>query len=287
MESFFSKLRRAQFLWPQRLPNMGQWTYLSIPVAFLAVFFLIPLGGFFLKLTEPALADALKPVYVRVYLTTFEIGAYVTGICVLLGYPVAALLASVGTRARSRLLALVLFPFVTSVLTRTFVWIVLLQTNGVVNRVLLSTGILQQPLDLLYNRFGVVFGMVYVLLPYMIFPMFSAMLSIDRNLLKAAESLGANGPLVFFRVFLPLSMPGVVAGVILVFIIALGFFITPVLMGGSKDVMISVLIEAQVRQFLNWEFAAALAFVLLIVTSALFVAAIRWLGVGRIWKGLE
>lgn len=137
------------------------------------------------------------------------------------------------------------------------------------NEALTALGLIDKPLALMFNTTGVIIGMVHVLLPYMVFPIYSAMLRVDRDLLLAAEGLGASGGKVFRRVFLPLTMPGVVAGTALVFIISLGFYITPALLGGGKVIMIAVLIEQQVRQFLEWGFAAALS--ILLLGAAVFV----------------
>jgi ABC-type spermidine/putrescine transport system permease subunit I len=156
-----------------------------------------------------------------------------------------------------------MLPFWTSILVRTYAWMILLGRNGVLNQMLAGVGLISEPVALLYNVPGVLIGMVHVLLPYMVFPIYSAMLRVDRDLLLAAEGLGASSLSVFWRVFLPLTLPGVIAGTALVFILSLGFYITPALLGGGRVIMIAVLIEQQVRQFLDWGFASALSIVLL------------------------
>ena len=166
-------------------------------------------------------------------------------------------------------------PFWTSFLVRTFSWMILLGRNGAVNKLLLALGITDAPLSLIFNFTGTMIGMVHVLLPYMVFPIYSAMLRVDRDLMLAAEGLGASGWQVFWRVFLPLTMPGVMAGTALVFILSLGFYITPALLGGGRVIMIAVLIEQQVRQFLEWGFASALSILLLIATLLALLALNR------------
>ena len=171
-----------------------------------------------------------------------------------------------------------LLPFWTSVLVRTYAWMVLLGRNGVMNRMLRDWGLIDAPVMLLYNTSGVLIGMVHVLLPYMVFPIYAALLRMDPDLGRAAEGLGAPAWRAFTRITLPLSLPGVSAGCALVFVLSLGFFITPALLGGGRVIMISMLIEQQVREFLDWPFAAALSAVLLAVTLAIYALVGRFGG---------
>jgi ABC-type spermidine/putrescine transport system permease subunit I len=182
---------------------------------------------------------------------------------------------------------LVLIPLWTSVLVRTYAWMVLLGREGLLNKLLLYFQLVSQPLSLLYTSKAVVLGMVQILLPFMILPLFSVMKGIDRNLLRASHSLGAGPAQTFLRVYFPLSLPGVVAGFILVFILALGFFITPALLGGRKDIMISMLIETQVRELLNWGFAAALSLVLLLTTFFILAIFHRFVGLEKLTGGMK
>ncbi len=198
-------------------------------------------------------------MYGRVFWITLKISALATLLCVLLGYPAAYFLASVRPATRQLLLLSVIVPFFLSVLVRNYVWMVLLQRTGLVNRTLLGWNVISHPLELMYNELGVLIAMVNMLLPYMIFPVLSALLAIPSELSHASASLGAGAVRTFWRVTLPLTLPGVAAGGLLVFIVALGFFITPALLGGPKQMMISNLIEFSVRQVLNWPFAFALA----------------------------
>lgn len=224
-------------------------------------------------------------LYLRVLRTTFVIALQVTGICLALGYPLAYFLASLRPRTARLLMILVLIPFWTSILVRTYAWMVLLQRQGAVNRWLLELGLIDEPLRMMYNRIGVLVGMSHVLLPFMVLPTYAVMRGIDRTLLRAAANLGASPVQAFLRVFLPLSLPGVAAGSLLVFILALGFFITPALMGGRTDMMIAQLIETQIRTELNFSFAAALAAVLLVMTLVIFAIYNRLLGIDKMFGG--
>ncbi len=224
-------------------------------------------------------------VYLRVMRTTFTIALQVTAICLILGYPLAYFLSTLQARTARLLLILVLIPFWTSILVRTYAWMVLLQRQGVVNRWLIELGLIDEPLRMMYNRIGVLVGMVHVLLPFMVLPTFAVMRGIDRDLIRAAQNLGATPFQAFLRVFFPLSLPGVAAGSLLVFILALGFFITPALMGGRTDIMIAQLMEDQIRTQLNFPFASALGTVLLAVTLVIFAIYNRLLGLDKIFGG--
>ena len=216
---------------------------------------------------ERALTNEL---YLRVIFETFKIAAIVTVLTLALGYPVAYVMATSGRAWQLVGIAFVLLPFWTSILVRTYAWMVILGRNGVVNRALVGWGVIDSPLPLLNNLAGVLIGMVHVLLPYMILPVFNAVKNVDPNLVLAAVGLGAPRWRAFLRITLPLTMNGVAAGVTLVFTLSLGFFITPALLGGGRVVMVANLIEEQVRELLNWAFAGALSAILLALTLAAF-----------------
>jgi putative spermidine/putrescine transport system permease protein len=222
--------------------------------------------------------------YVRVLGITLQIALGVTFTTLLLGYLVAYALASLPARWANLLMIFVLVPFWTSILVRSYAWMVLLGREGLVNQALVGMGLTPEPVQLLNTRFAVYVGMVHVLLPFMILPLYAVMRGIDRNLLRAAENLGARPSQVFRAVFLPLSLPGVAAGCLLVFILALGFYITPALLGGQRDVMVSMLIQQQVTQ-LKWGVASALALVLLALSLGIYVLFTRLLGVQRLFGG--
>ncbi|TPG42329.1 ABC transporter permease [Roseomonas nepalensis] len=222
---------------------------------------------------------ALDELYVTVLADSLKIAAMVTGICLLLAYPVAVWLSRAGRLGLALGLFALLLPFWTSVLVRTYAWLVLLGRNGVINRSLRDWGWIDAPLPLLHNLGGVLIGMVQVLLPYMVLPIYAALLRVDPDLSRAAEGLGAPAWRSFLRITLPLSLSGVSAGCALVFVLSLGFFITPALLGGGRVIMISMLIEQQVREFLDWPFAAALSTVLLAATLVIYAL------IGRLTRG--
>jgi ABC-type spermidine/putrescine transport system permease subunit I len=222
---------------------------------------------------------ALDGLYASVLFDSVKIAAMATGVCLVLAYPVAFWLSRAGRIGVALGMFALLLPFWTSVLVRTYAWLVLLGRNGVINRSLRNWGWIDAPLPLLHNTTGVLIGMAHVLLPYMVFPIYAALLRIDPDLSRAAEGLGAPAWRSFLRVTLPLSLPGVSAGFALVFVLSLGFFITPALLGGGRVIMVSMLIEQQVREFLDWPFAAALSTVLLVSTLAIYAL------IGRLTRG--
>jgi putative spermidine/putrescine transport system permease protein len=220
-----------------------------------------------------------------VLVATFKVSAVVTAVCLALGYPLAYVLTTRRPRTAQLLMIIVVLPFFTSIIVRTYAWMVLLGRNGIVNQYVIALGLTDKPLSLLYNQAGVVIGMTYVLLPYMVLTVYSVMRGIDPGLVRAAHSLGASRFQAFRRVFLPLSLPGIAGGTLLVFILSLGFFITPALMGGPGDIMIAMLIEREVEITLNWSFASALAVVLLALTLVGFAGYNRIVRLERIFEG--
>jgi putative spermidine/putrescine transport system permease protein len=212
-------------------------------------------------------------LYLKVLWNTVVISATTTGIAALLGYPLAYTLANTTARVRRLLIFVVLIPFWTSLLVRTFAWMVLLQPQGLVNDILRGIGIIERPLELVFNRTGLLIGMVQVQLPFMIFPMYSVMARIDPALTRAAHNLGAGPAMAFLRIYFPLSLPGVLTGMMLVFVTSLGYFITPALLGGIRDVMIAEIIQEQIADSGVWGVPAVLSLILLCGTlSLLFVA---------------
>ncbi len=217
-------------------------------------------------------------VYVNVLLITLKISLWTTFFSVVAGYPVAYLISSLSARRKTSLLFWVLLSFWTSFLVRTFAWVVLLGRNGVVNQLLQALGILDAPANLLYNFGSVLVGMVHALMPLAVLTMLSVMENIDRNLPRAASTLGARPGTAFWKIYFPLSMPGVAAAAIMVFVTAIGFFITPALLGGRKETMITQIIIDQVQQTMNWEFAGAVSVLLLVVVLAVFAIYDKVLG---------
>ncbi len=247
----------------------------------LFVFFLFPVVrmlGFSLEGgTFDWYAKALgEQLYLRVFWNTFEIALLVTFFCLLLGYPLGFLMATTTPFWATVGFIFVLLPLWTSVLVRTYAWMVLLGRNGVFNRMLIEGGVITDPIPLLHNFTGVLIGMVHVLLPYMVLPIYGAVRKVDPAIPAAAAGLGASSFAIFRRIYLPLTLNGIFAGSVLVFVLSLGFFITPALLGGGRVMMIAVLIEQQVREALNWPFAAALSAVLLVFTFAVYALAQRF-----------
>jgi putative spermidine/putrescine transport system permease protein len=217
------------------------------------------------------------PVYLRALGNTVVVSGTVTFFCLLLGYPLAHTIANAGPRLRRLLVFAVLIPFWTSLLVRTFAWMVLLQQKGLINQILLQLGLVERPLTLIYNRIGVIIGMVHILLPFMVLPLYSVLTRIDPSYTSAAASLGAPPVRNFLRIYLPLSFPGVLTGTVLVFVVGLGYYITPALLGGPGDTMVAQLIEMQVAEFGRWGIAGALAVILLLGTSVTFALVQRTL----------
>lgn len=211
------------------------------------------------------------PVNLTVLQRTFSISAWVTVVCVLCAYPYAYLMTAVGPRARLVLVLCVLIPFWVSGVVRTLSWVILLQDSGVINSLLRAAGF--DGIRLIRTQTGVVIGMAQVLLPFMILPLYSVMKGIDLRLVQAARSLGARPSRAFFTVYLPLSLPGVYAGAIIVFILALGFYITPALLGGPRSTMLSTLVQTQVLSLLQWGRGGAMGVVLLVATFVLLALA--------------
>ena len=257
-------------------------------VAYLMAFYAYPVAAMmFRSVAEPSwtLENFRRvfehPVYLHVLWLTFRVAVIVTVAALLLGFPVAYVLTRINKGKSNLLMMLVLLPFWTSILVRTYAWMVLLGRQGLVNQFLLTIGAIDEPVQLLNTTFAVYVAMVHILLPFMILPLYSVIRGIDGNLLRAAEGLGATPLGVFRQVLLPLALPGISAGCLLVFILALGFFITPALVGGPRDLMIAVLIQQQVELF-NWPFASALAVVLLAAALLVFGGFARTLGITEV-----
>ena len=226
-----------------------------------------------------------QAIYGQVFLRTLGINLLVTLACLAMGFPVAYLLATLPPRLANPLLILVLLPFWTSLLVRTAAWVVLLQSQGIVNGALLGLGLIDQPVQMIFNRFGVLVAMVHVLLPFMILPLYSVMKGISPVYMRAALSLGASPVRAFLRVYLPQCLPGIGAGALLVFILAIGFYITPALVGGAADQMMAYFIAFHTTSTANWGMASALGAALLAGTLALYAAYARLVGAERLRLG--
>ncbi len=223
-----------------------------------------------------------QAVFARVFERTFLLAALVTLATLALGFPLAYLISNLPQRYAMLLLILVLLPFWTSILVRTAAWTVLLQKYGLLNELLIWLGVAEARLDLMYSRLGLIIAMTHIQLPFTLLPIYSVMRSIPPSQLRAANSLGARPFTAFRRVYLPQALPGVMAGCLLTFILCLGYYITPALIGGASDQLISNFIANYVNVDLNWEMAAALSFILLLLTLALYAAFARFLGLNRL-----
>lgn len=263
-----------------RAANGGPFL-LGLPtIIFLLVLFAIPVARLMLLSVgggsiEPYIKAATDGFYITVLLNTFKIAALVTLFSFLLGYPVAYFLTAASPLWRAIGFFCVLIPFWTSILVRTYAWMVILGRRGVINELLLALDLIDKPMTLLHSMPAVVVGMVHVLMPFLIFPVYAVMQRIDPNLMAAARGLGAPEWRVFWRVYFPLTLPGVLSGATLVFILSMGFFITPALLGGGRVTMIALLIEQYVREFSDWEFAGALSAVLLVMTLVIY-GLLKW-----------
>ena len=240
---------------------------------------------------QPDGSIAQQPEERRIYLPllwrTLAISLGISVLCLVIGYPIAHLIAHAPPRRANLLLLLVLVPFWTSLLVRTTAWIVLLQTQGVINSLLVAVGLVADDgrIAMIYNMTGTFVAMTHVLLPFMVLPLYSVMRSIPPSHIRAAASLGATPFQAFWRVYWPQTLPGVGAGSLMVFILAIGYYITPALVGGSKGQLISNMIAYHMQTSLNWGLAAALAAILLVGIIALYVLYDRVVGIDRMRLG--
>jgi putative spermidine/putrescine transport system permease protein len=275
-----------------RKSGTGKLIFLIAPAAVLLVFlFVIPIGWFFaailaedggfIKFITHATSVLSSQAVVSALITTNWISLVVTAFVLLVGFPIAYYLASHTGFRFAVVLFCIIVPYFTSVIVRTYSWMVLLGRNGIINQLLLGSGLVDASVALLYNKTGILIGMTYVLLPYMILTLYAAMKAIDPSYMRAAQALGASPTYAFRHVYLPLSAHGAISGCLIVFILAIGFFITPALMGGPSDVMIAMLIERSVEIMLDWPSAAIMSLLLLALTLVLYAIYYRVTDVRR------
>ncbi|QIG46736.1 ABC transporter permease [Nordella sp. HKS 07] len=266
--------RNAAALARQARMEKGRLISLTTPaLALVGCVVLIPIGWlFYLSFVGPDgftlinYERLLHPSYYVTLSTTFQLAIVVTAICLLLGYPLAYLAAQLSPRWAGLVLMCVLFPFWTSLLVRTYAWLVLLQRKGVVNTWLQSLGLIDEPLRLVHNFTGTTIGMVHIMLPFMVLPLYASMKTIDQVYMKAAANLGASPMRAFWQIYVPLSLPGLAAGLIVVFALSLGFYVTPALLGGGRVMMWAMQIERSIAVYSDWGAASALGVVLLVIT---------------------
>ena len=241
----------------------------NIPVLYMLSYSIVGRDGLTAE-NFRALAEAT--VYLKVLWNTVRISVAATAVIVLIGYPLAYWISKLPTRWQIAAIAMVVLPFWVSVLVRTYAWIVILGNAGILNRTLEWLGVVQQPVAFLYNELGVTIGMANVLLPFLVLPLYAAMLRIDKRLTQAAASLGAGDLTIFWRVFFPLTVPALAAGTMLVFILSLGFYVTPAILGGGRVPMIANMLDILINRMPRWETACAISTLLLLVTLAFFAA---------------
>jgi putative spermidine/putrescine transport system permease protein len=235
----------------------------------------------------PALRDEDERIYGLLFQRTMFMSMVITISCILLGYPIAYLLSNLPSRTANLLMILVLLPFWTSLLVRTSAWKVMLQQQGVINDTLVWLGLVADDarLTMINNQFGTIVAMTHILLPFMILPMYSVMSTIPQTYVRAAKSLGATNWTTFWRVYFPQSIPGIGAGSILVFILSIGYYITPEIVGGTSGIFISNRIAYHISSSLNWGLAAALGTILLVVVLLLYWAYDRIVGIDNVKLG--
>lgn len=255
---------------------------------FLFVVFVAPLAILFLRsVTDPVpgvgnyAALVTDSTYLTVLYNTIFVSIVVTVTALLLSYPVAWFLVICPAGWMRLVFAIILLSMWTNLLARTYAWLVLLQNTGAINHFLMWIGVIDEPVQLVNNMIGVVVGMTYIMLPFMILPLHATISAIDPALMQAASITGASPWRVLRSVLLPLSLPGISAGCIMVFVMSLGYYITPALLGGPSDMMIAVLIAQQIQQMLNWGLGSAAAFILLAITLVIYFLYIRFIGLKR------
>ncbi|WP_312794624.1 ABC transporter permease [Tianweitania sp.] len=265
---------------PRREAGFG---YVAPALVVIAIFFILPVLMLLLRSVlepQPGLQNYEtllgSTTYLRVFLNTFIVAGLATFVAVIVGYPVAWMLAIMPEKWSRLVLAIIILSMWTNLLARTYAWMVLLQRTGVINKTLIALGLIDKPLPLVNNLVGVTIGMTYIMLPFVILPLIGVLRSIDPGILRAAALCGANKRQSFTRILLPLSLPGVAAGALMVFVMSLGYFVTPALLGGTSNMMLAELVAQFVQSLVNWGMGGAAALVLLIVTLALYAVQLRF-----------
>ena len=257
--------------WPKGLSYALPLLILMI-IAFNMPLFLILMRSFFNP--KPTLEHYVylieNPVYLEILGSTFRIAIIVTILAILLGYPLAYWMTRLSRKFQLLIVTVVVMSFLVSILIRTYAWIVILGNNGIVNRTLIELGVTGSPLQLIYNNMGVTLGTINVLLPFMVLPLYAAMLKFDHRLIQAASSLGSTPLTAFFKIYFPLTLPSLLSSSILVFILTLGFFITPAILGGGQVQMIATILDTLINRLADWELASAISTILLATTLVLY-----------------
>ena len=285
---------QAELQFDERLERLKLFGLASPAILLILVILVIPVGWLFyvsfigadgsfsLENYERMLR---RKSYARIFRTTFEVSFLTTGLCILIGYPLAYFISQLPSRLANLCLITVLLPFWTSLLVRTYAWLVLLQKRGLVNEWAISLGLWDEPIKIVHNMTGNLIGMVHIMLPFLILPVYGAMRAVSQDYMKAAANLGASPHRAFWTVFFPLTLPGLFAGSVMVFILCLGFFVTPAVLGGGKVIMVSMKIVSNIELFVNWGAASALGVVLLVSTMIILWIASRFLNFERLAAG--
>lgn len=272
---------KARDMWLMSPALLFVVALLALPVGWLAVLSLQTGGAI---TGEHYMRLITDPVYLRAILLTLKIAIIVTALAVAIGYPVSYLLSQLSATWATIGLTLVMVPFWTSLLVRTYAWLVLLQRQGLINRTLINLGIIDEPLYLAHNETGTIIGMLHIMVPLLILPLYANMKRIDNSLIFAAASLGASPTQRFWRVYFPLSLPGLTAGMVLIFVLSLGFYITPAILGGGRTLMIAMLMERNVNLFFEWGAASSLAIAFVALVLGLFFLLNRLVPVERVFE---
>jgi putative spermidine/putrescine transport system permease protein/spermidine/putrescine transport system permease protein len=220
--------------------------------------------------------------YIRIFITTFKISFLTTLICAVIGYPLTYFMSQLPKKWAGICMIGVLIPFWTSLLVRTYAWLVLLQKKGLLNNVLIDLEIIAEPIKFVHNTSGTLIGMAHIMLPFLILPLYANMRSIDKDCVRAAASLGATPSRAFWTVFFPLSIPGLLAGLLIVFVLCLGFYVTPAVLGGGRVIMAAMKISSNIELYFSWGAASALGVVLLVVTMAILFLASKLVSLDQI-----
>ena len=263
------------------LPYMGLVSCLIlVPVGWLFYLSFVGRDGSFSFENYTRMLDS--KAYIRIFFTTFKISFLTTLICAIIGYPLAYFMSQLPKKWAGICMIGVLIPFWTSLLVRTYAWLVLLQKKGLLNNILIDLEIITEPIKFVHNTSGTLIGMAHIMLPFLILPLYANMRSIDKDCVRAAASLGATPSRAFWTVFFPLSIPGLVAGLLIVFVLCLGFYVTPAVLGGGRVIMAAMKISSNIELYFSWGAASALGVVLLVVTMVILFIASKLVSIDQI-----
>ena len=282
----FQKIREQWILLGLAAPSIVTIIFvIMIPLGWLFYLSLLGKGGDFSLVNYERMIEYKS--YARVYMITFQVSILTTILCILIGYPLAYFLAHIPRRLAGILMLTVLLPFWTSLLVRTYAWLVLLQKKGLLNDFAIHIGLWETPVKLVHNMTGTLIGMAHIMLPFLILPLYGAMRRIEPEMMHAAANLGAKPFQAFWKIFFPMSLPGMIAGSLIVFVLCLGFYVTPAVLGGGRVVMVATQITAILENQFNWGAASALGVVLLIATLIILYLSGRFLKLDNVLFGRD